>query len=236
MMTRTIRTVVAIAALLIATIAAQAADLPRPSYKAPPYSEPSYANWTGFYIGLNGGYAWADSNWSGSAGDFKVSPKGWLLGGTAGYNYQTGTWVWGIEGDIDYANLKGTADICGGCTVKDTWLGTARLRVGYAGWNNWLPYLTGGGAFGNLKASTPLGDTSNTRWGWTAGAGIEWAFKPAWSLKAEYMHVDLGSTTTRVLFPVAPINFIDYRFQHAYDVARVGINYKWGGGPVVAKY
>ena len=67
-------------------------------------------------------------------------------------------------------------------------------------------------------------------------SGIEWAFPPAWSLKAEYMHIDLGSTTLRVLFPVAPVNFLDYRFQHAYDVARVGINYKWGGGPMVAKY
>ena len=60
--------------------------------------------------------------------------------------------------------------------VKDTWLGTARGRLGYAGWNNWLPYITGGGAFGNIKVSTPFGDNSNTKWGWTAGAGLEWAF------------------------------------------------------------
>ena len=87
------------------------------SYKAPAYVGPSYANWTGFYVGINGGYAWGDSEWTGGAGNFKVAPNGWLGGGTIGYNFQTGTWVWGIEGDFDYVDLNGTAGgLCIGCS------------------------------------------------------------------------------------------------------------------------
>ncbi len=152
MMTKTIRTGIAVAALLSAPIAAQAADLPAPTYKAPAYVAPvPIFSWTGFYVGLNGGYGWGKSNWSGSGGNFEVTPKGWLGGGTLGYNIQTGGWVWGIEGDIDYMNLKGTADaaFCPSCTFKDTWLGTIRGRIGYS-YDRWLPYLTAGGAYGNM--------------------------------------------------------------------------------------
>jgi outer membrane immunogenic protein len=212
----------AVAALLLGSLAAQAADLPQSSYKAPAYVGPAYANWTGFYLGINGGYAWGDSEWSGGVGNFKVSPNGWLLGGTAGYNYQTGAWVWGIEGDWDYVDLNGTAGVlCVGCSVKDTWLATFRGRLGYAGWNNWLPYITGGGAAGNLKVSTPFGDNSNTKWGWTAGAGIEWAFLANWSAKVEYLYVDLGSAHCD-LCAVAPTN-VDFKSS----IVRMGVNYRF---------
>jgi len=223
MNTRLTRICLAVAAaLLTGALAAQAADLPQPSYKAPAYVGPSYANWTGFYVGINGGYAWGDSEWSGGTGNFKVSPNGWLGGGTIGYNFQTGTWVWGIEGDFDYVDLNGTAGgLCIGCSVKDTWLGTARGRLGYAGWNNWLPYITGGGAFGNIKVSTPFGDNSNTKWGWTAGAGLEWAFLANWSAKVEYLYVDLGSTNCD-LCAVTPTN-IDFKSS----IVRLGVNYRF---------
>jgi outer membrane immunogenic protein len=203
MNTRFTRTCLAIAALLLGPLAARAADLPSPNYKAPAYIAPAYANWTGFYVGINGGYAWGRSQWSGTAGDFTVSPKGWVAGGTLGYNFQTGTWVWGVEGDFDVTDLNGTADICGGCEIKNTWLGTARLRLGYGGWNNWLPYITGGGAFGQIKATTPLGETNNTRWGWTAGAGLEWAFLANWSAKIEYLYMDLGTVSSTAILPTA---------------------------------
>lgn len=212
----------ALVALLIGSLGAQAADLPQPSYKAPAYVGPSYANWNGFYLGINGGYAWADSEWSGSAGNFKASPNGWLGGGTAGYNIQTGIWVWGIEGDFDYADLNGTATVCGGCTVKDTWLGTARARLGYAGWNNWLPYITGGGAFGNIKTNSVLGDSSNTRWGWTAGAGIEWAFLANWSAKVEYLYVDLGSFNCGI-----NCGAVDENVDLKSSIVRLGVNYRF---------
>ena len=145
----------ALAALLIGSLGAQAADLPQPSYKAPAYVGPVVRQLDRVLcryqrrlrLGRFGmeRRALATSRLRQTAG--------WAAC-TAGYNIQTGTWVWGIEGDFDYADLNGTATVCGGCTVKDTWLGTARARLGYAGWNNWLPYITGGGAFGNIKANS----------------------------------------------------------------------------------
>ncbi|MEI9804986.1 MAG: hypothetical protein WDN48_11640 [Pseudolabrys sp.] len=90
MMTKTIRAGFAATALLLTPIVAQAADLPRQSYKAPAYSAPSYANWNGFYVGINGGYGFGKSNWDVPA--VSPSPKGALVGGTLGYNFQTGTW------------------------------------------------------------------------------------------------------------------------------------------------
>jgi outer membrane immunogenic protein len=72
-----------------------AADLPRPAYKAPVYVAPLFS-WTGFYVGINGGYAWGDADWSGTSGSASTKPAGGLLGGTVGFNYQTGVWVWGL--------------------------------------------------------------------------------------------------------------------------------------------
>ena len=157
MNTRLTRICFAVAALLLGSLAAQAADLPQPSYKAPAYVGPSYANWTGFYVGLNGGYGLGTSDWDVPA--VSTDPSGAVYGGTIGYNFQTGTWVWGLEGDFDGTSMKGSI-ACGGftCESKLPWLATGRLRLGYAGWNNWLPYITGGGAYGDVKASTPFGD------------------------------------------------------------------------------
>ena len=172
---KTIRNGVAIAALLMAPIAAHAADLPRP-YKAAPYSAPApaVASWNGAYVGVNFGYGFGKSDWTLAGLSVSPSPKGALAGITLGYNYQTGTWVWGLEGDWDWSGMKGDADCFGTtCTTKNSWLGTARVRMGYAGWNNWLPYLTGGLAMGNVKATTILGETSSTRMGWTMGVGAE---------------------------------------------------------------
>jgi outer membrane immunogenic protein len=262
----------AVAAAVAATGSASAADM---AVRARPAAvDPGY-NWSGFYIGGNAGYGWGErsgeivafSTGLGIPGAvaagtipsfFNLRPEGALGGVQAGYNWQSGRWVFGVETDIQAAHLNQsvviphaalgpfTATLSTASTDLD-WFGTARGRVGYA-WNQFLLYGTGGLAYGGVSDNATVatvpppaaggghGMTSSARIGWAAGAGIEWAFRPAWSLKAEYMHVDLGGTTLRVLFPVAPINFIDYRFQHAYDVARVGINYKWGGGPVVAKY
>ena len=74
--------------------------------KAPIYVAPF--SWTGFYVGINGGYGWGKSNQTGNGPDFSISPKGWLAGGTLGYNLQTGAWVWGLETDLDWSNSKGT--------------------------------------------------------------------------------------------------------------------------------
>jgi len=211
-----------IAALLMAPFAAQAADLPQP-YKSPAYVAPLAASWSGFYVGINGGYGFGTSDWDHPA--VSPDPKGGMAGGTVGYNFQTGTWVWGIEGDLDWSGMKGDATCPGGtCTTKNDWLGTARARLGYAGWNNWLPYITAGGAFGDIKAENPAGATaSKTQIGWTAGLGLEYAFRSNWSVKVEYLYADLGKfdcgTTCSAITPD------DVSFKT--NIVRAGVNYRF---------
>ena len=203
-----------------------AADLPRPAYKAPVYVAPF--SWSGFYVGINGGYGWGKSDWtfaatSFSTGDFDV--KGGLVGGTLGYNLQTGHWVWGIEGDFDASWIKGTESVfCAtpGCETSNTWLATARARVGYA-WDRWMPYITGGAAFGDIKMTTPASASeSETKVGWTAGLGVEYAFLGAWSAKLEYLYADLGEATCSTPTCVPDI---DVTFKT--NIVRVGLNYRF---------
>ena len=121
-----------------------------------------------------------------------------MVGGTAGYNWQAlgSPWVFGLEGDIDWTNIKGTfanAACPTGCETKNNWLGTARGRVGYA-WDRVMPYVTGGLAVGDIKANQAgFAGVSDTNAGWTAGAGIEAALAGNWTAKLEYLHVDLGN-------------------------------------------
>ena len=164
----------AVAALVTAQCAA-AADLSvAPLYKAPPPAMAPAYNWSGFYLGVNGGGGWGHSNWDTSSD--RIGLSGGLVGGTAGYNWQIGSAVLGLEGDIDWANLKGTnsSTLCpAGCSTSDTWLSTVRGRAGYA-FGGVLPYVTGGLAVGDIRAATPgFPGASNTSAGWTAGGGIE---------------------------------------------------------------
>ena len=153
---------------------ASAADLARPAYKAPYFVAPF--SWTGFYVGINGGYGWGTSDWTGTS---SFDTKGGLVGGTVGYNLQTGVWVWGLEGDFDASWIKGTETaVCGvpGCETNNQWLATARGRIGYA-WDRFLPYITGGGAFGAIKMTPGTPPTAtDTQVGWTdwrrAGMGL----------------------------------------------------------------
>ena len=147
----------------------------------------AYYNWTGFYVGINGGYGWGTSNWS-TVPTASNKPKGWLAGGTLGYNYQVGSIVCGLEGDFDWADVKDSV-ACAPvvtCETKNTWLATFRGRVGYA-FDRWLPYITGGGAYGNVKAtvSVPIrassASASSNQLGWTVGAGLEYAFLGNWT-------------------------------------------------------
>jgi outer membrane immunogenic protein len=222
MMTKLLRTGVSLAALMIAAGAAQAADLPRP-YKAPVYVEPIFS-WTGFYLGANAGYMWGSAQWTGGSGTFETSPDGWLAGATLGYNFQTGNIVFGIEGDIDYVDAKGSgAAICSTCTFKNTWLGTVRGRLGYA-FGRWLPYITAGGAFGNLEIETGSGEANKMQTGWTAGAGLEYAMWGNWSAKLEYLYVDLGSISCGAATCVAAS---DTNVDFTANVVRAGINYRF---------
>ncbi len=222
MMTNTIRTGIAVAALLTAPLAAQAADLHSP-YKAPAYVAPAASNWTGFYLGLNAGYGFGKSNWDVPA--VSNSPKGGLFGVTLGYNYQTGTWVWGAEGDFDISTMKANA-VCGAgtCETKNTWLGTARGRLGYAGWANWLPYFTGGAAMGDIKATnSALTSANKTKLGYTIGGGVEYAMMSNWSVKLEYLYVDLGKFDCGTACSATVPDNVSF---HS-NIVRAGVNYRF---------
>jgi outer membrane immunogenic protein len=170
---------------------ANAADLPRRYDPVPQRTFVPVYNWTGFYIGINGGGGWGDSKWD-SVGSFDVS--GGMIGGTVGYNWQAAQWVFGLEGDLDWAHINGssTAACVAGCKTSNNWLATVRGRVGYS-FDRFLPYITGGLAVGNIKASQPGftgGDDTNA--GWTVGGGLEFVIAGSWTAKAEYLYVDLG--------------------------------------------
>jgi outer membrane immunogenic protein len=215
-------------ALFAAAIAAPAfaADLPAPTYRGPAYKAPVYVasfNWTGFYVGINGGYGFGKSSWTGppDTGNFNVN--GPLVGGTLGYNLQTGSWVWGLELDADYSWIKGsTTTTCPtGCETRNTWLATGRGRIGYA-WDRWLPFITGGAAFGSEKATLLGVSESKTQLGWTAGAGVEYAFMGAWTAKLEYLYVDLGKwSCSAATCGVAS----DVKFTS--NIVRAGLNYRF---------
>jgi outer membrane immunogenic protein len=213
-----------VAALFAMPFAGRAGDLSPPPYQPPPEPIAPLFTWSGFYLGVNGGYLWGSAQWTGGAGNFENSPGGFLGGGTLGYNIQTGNFVWGIEGDVDYVNAKDTANtaICNGCTFKDTWLATVRGRLGYS-FNQWLPYVTGGGAWGDAYISSPAGSVSDTKGGWTAGGGIEYAFGH-WSAKVEYLYADLGDTTCATAMCLLPA---DTTLHFTSNILRGGMNYRF---------
>ena len=176
--------------MAFAGASATAADLPRYQQPVAPMYNPIY-NWTGFYIGINGGGGWGNSQWDG-LNKFDVS--GGLIGGTIGYNWQVGQIVVGAEGDIDWSGVKGnTGVLCGAsCETRNKWLATIRGRLGYA-FDRFLPYITAGLAAGDINATRPGfpgGSSSNA--GWTVGAGLEFGIASNVSIKAEYLYVDLG--------------------------------------------
>ena len=220
------RVILACVGVLALSGAAAAADLPAapaPYYKAPVYA-PAY-NWSGFYLGINGGGGWGRSTWS-TTGSFDTS--GGLVGGTIGYNYQMNQVVLGVEGDIDWANINGTTSTgCPsatgtGCQTSDNWLSTVRGRLGYAA-DRFMPYITGGAAFGDIKASGPgLTGTDTTNAGWTLGGGIEFAIAGHWTAKAEYLYVNLGSVSCGAACGAAVQN-VNW---HA-NIGRVGLNYRF---------
>ena len=211
-------------ALVALTGAAAAADLPpapAPYYKAPMYAPPSY-NWSGFYLGVNGGGAFGSSTWD-STGSFNLT--GGLVGGTIGYNYQIGHVVVGAEGDIDWSDINGTTtNGCAvGCQTSDSWLSTVRARLGYAA-DRFLPYVTGGAAFGDISASRPgFAGSSTTNAGWTVGAGIEFAIAGNWTAKAEYLYVDLGNFNCGLGCGTAAVNHVSF----SDNILRGGFNYRF---------
>jgi outer membrane immunogenic protein len=213
-----------VGALAVMTMigAANAADMPRrhamPT-KAPMY-EAAY-NWTGFYVGINGGAGWGRSNWDAFGTEFNTS--GGLVGGTIGYNYQMGQVVLGLEGDGDWSGLRGSGSCAGlSCETRNNWLATARGRIGYS-FGRVMPYVTGGGAFGDVKSSLAgFGSQTTTKAGWTLGGGAEVAIAGPWTAKIEYLYVDLGKAGCDAVACGAPT---DVSFTS--NIVRAGINYRF---------
>jgi outer membrane immunogenic protein len=260
-------TVVGLGLLSIAGFvgAASAADLPARSYtKAPVMVDPAY-DWTGFYIGIEGGGDWGRSQGYqndpaasaaavaagrpallGLAQTGGINPNGGLVGGTVGYNYQfSNNIVIGIENDISWTNSKGTANFVAPFVTTDTaqtsqsWLDTLRGRLGFA-WNRWMVFGTGGVAFTDegfqlCNLAVGCAGQSKTVTGWAAGGGVEYAFAGNWSAKLEYLHADFGSQSF-ARTPIANGFFGARNLTLTDDIVRAGVNYKFGWGPVVAKY
>jgi outer membrane immunogenic protein len=209
------------------SVSAQAADMPikGPVYKAAPV----VYNWTGAYIGASGGFAWGSTRWTNAVatttGDFDTD--GGLLGLTLGYNWQArgSRYVFGIEGDISWADISGsTATSCGAatpCVSTIQWLSTIRGRLGYAH-NNWMLFATGGLALAGVDYFGAGGvDANQVEVGWTVGAGIEAALSGRWTVKAEYLFVSLDRSD--VFF--APTGIIaNFNDNH---IVRGGINYRF---------
>ncbi|MGX1743101.1 outer membrane protein [Bosea sp. NPDC055353] len=177
---------------LVAAGAASAADLPsrKGPIAAPVYMPPAFT-WTGFYVGANAGYGWGNVNADGFAnvGDL----DGFVGGGQIGYNYQMGQFVVGLEADLQAADLSSGNNL-GLVGVKTDYFGTVRARVGVA-FDRFMPYITGGWAYGNVKTSIPAigfsSDRSHTG-GFAVGGGLEYAVTNNIIAGVEYLYVDLG--------------------------------------------
>ena len=214
-------------AVLTTMGAANAADVAR--RQAMPAKAPAYVqayNWTGFYAGINGGGGWGNSTWSSVAGSTDFDLSGGLVGGTLGYNYQMGQVVFGLEGDIDWSNIKDSTStgICAGgtCETRNNWLGTARGRIGYA-FDRFMPFVTGGAAFGDIKATrVGFGNETTTKAGWTLGGGAEFAIAGPWTAKAEYLYVDLDENSCGTAACGTPT---DVTFRT--NLVRAGLNYRF---------
>jgi outer membrane immunogenic protein len=237
----------AVTALVLGPTAVSAADLPM---KAAPAPIVIY-DWTGFYVGVSGGGSLGNSNHIdaasnlGDAGGYNI--RGGMVGGTLGYNWQMSNFVFGLEGDYSWVSEYGsnsdigpapTANTAFQSFTKETWLATARARFGYAV-NNLLFYGTGGYAAAGVEAGVKdastnalLASGTSTRSGWVAGGGLEWGFAPNWSAKFELLYTQFEDKPFFTLQAEGPRSAIPLNDT----AARFGINYRFGGPTVVAKY
>ena len=232
---------------------ALAADLP---VKAPPPVVIPMYNWSGFYIGGNGGWAQSDSCWDVVTTFGVVFPEvchnrsGGVVGGQIGYRWQlpNNHFILGAEAQGDWANLRNSRVSSFDPTVTfDTKLNGLGLFTGQFGfaWDTWLWYAKGGAAvtdnsyFINSTATgVGLASAGSTRWGGVLGTGFEYGFTPNWSVGLEYDHLFIGSEDTTFTVPNRLLNGATNRISQDVDMITVRFNYRFGGfgGPVVARY
>ena len=243
---------------------ASAADLAaRPYTKAPPPMVAAIYDWSGFYIGLNGGWGSSHKCWdiANDAGTIisPVAPEGChdatggTVGGQIGYRWQASNWVFGVEAQGNWADFKGSNSSLffrnSQNESKIDAFGLFTGQVGYA-WNNALLYVKGGAAVTgdkyqtiDTRAGLVFDNASETRWGGVIGAGIEFGFAPNWSVGVEYDHMFMG--TKDVSFHGLGVDGVAVgaftatdRIRQDVDLATVRLNYRFGGygAPVAARY
>jgi outer membrane immunogenic protein len=239
---------------------ASAADL-APYTKAPPAPVVAVYDWSGFYIGGNGGGGWSHKCWDVTSFLAVVGPisegcrtaSGGVVGGQIGYRWQSAGWVFGLEGQGDWADLKGSNV----SLFIPAWTNNSKIdafglftgQVGYA-WNNVLWYVKGGGAVtgdqyrGTVTATGALFDSANeTRWGGVVGTGLEFGFAPNWSVGVEYDHLFMGNhgvftTSAGVLAGIpagSPFRTDSIRQDVDMVTARINYRFNWGG-PAAGTY
>jgi outer membrane immunogenic protein len=258
----------AVAAIAFATTgAALAADL-RPITKAPPPVAVAVYNWTGFYVGAHGGWAWTKKRWDLSGVPVaEYTADDVIGGGQIGFNWQSGRWVLGIEAQASFGEIRTGVSwvdpepepwtdpepepIRGGRVIRVRTgttvdqLGTAALRVGYA-FDNVLLFGKGGAAWAhdiyrafnaNTAAETLIASATGTRFGWMIGGGIEVGFAANWSAKLEVNYMDFGTERiTLISNPGVTPATRAFDVEQTVLLVKAGINYRFGGGPVVARY
>jgi len=249
----------AIAGVVLAT-PALGADLPARPYKAPLPMMAALYDWSGFYIGLNGGGGWGHKCWdliNDGGGPIPLAAEGChdatggTFGGQIGYRWQAGSWVFGLEAQGNWANFRGdNASLLDPLDTRNRSqidaFGLFTGQIGYA-INNALLYLKGGAAVTSDKYTgidIPTGiafdRATETRWGGVVGVGVEYAFIPNWSLAFEYDHLFMGTRDVSLLATGAfgavagSLSGIDSIHQNV-DLFTVRVNYRFGG-PVVARY
>jgi outer membrane immunogenic protein len=236
-------------ALLTTSLVAGAADLPQKSYAPVPVMVAVY-DWTGFYIGANGGYGTSRNCWGLVPVAAAVIPdgchnqSGGILGGQAGYRWQMGQAVFGLEAQGDWASLRSSHVSIVNPLLTDsskvTGLGLFTGQIGYA-WNAALLYVKGGAAVTSnslLQAATfggvGLNFATSTRWGGTIGVGFEYGFAPNWSAGIEYDHLFMGNANNSFSVPAGAAAVVN-QISQTVDMVTLRVNYKFGG-PVVARY
>jgi outer membrane immunogenic protein len=239
---------------------ASAADLAaRPYTKAPPPMVAAIYDWSGFYIGINGGGGSSRKCWDlvnnlGTpivpiAAEGCHDATGGTVGGQIGYRWQASSWVFGLEAQGNWADFKGSNTNLFFTPPAFTPLsdrsridafGLFTGQIGYA-WNNVLLYVKGGAAVTDdqyrtfsIPAGVLIDRANETRWGGTVGAGLEFGFAPNWSVGVEYDHLFMGTRNVTATSPAGLFSATD-RIRQDVDMGLVRVNYRWGG-PVIAKY
>jgi outer membrane immunogenic protein len=242
-------------ALIALAAPASAADLaPRPYTKAPPAPVAVLYDWSGFYIGGNGGWGTSRTCWDVVGfGDGCHDADGGTAGGQIGYRWQTGTWVFGVEGQGNWADFKGSnISLLTGIDTNESKIDAFGLLTGQIGYaaNNVLFYVKGGAAVTSnryrvIDTATGFPITDNiddTRWGAVVGAGVEFGFAPNWSVGVEYDHIFLGDRSYDFINngfagPAGTL-FTTENVSQDVDMVTVRVNYKFGfgGAPLIGRY